>query len=144
MSCFRCFYGKWLLFWQIFDRTHTEELPIHMQAMQQNLLLLKHEKSRVFNMFETKMTYLVGKYLKNSDLTRLVGRHMIGGHYYTIVIQHKHTFENRLHILSHQMAKNYWMMGGHNQFLPRKLVLLQNSTVLSVLGSSQRENWMTF
>jgi hypothetical protein len=37
-------------------------------------------------MFETKMTYLVGKYLKNSDLTRLVGRHMIGGHYYTIVI----------------------------------------------------------
>ena len=48
MACLRCFKGKWLLLWQIFDRTHTEEKPIHVQAMQQKLVLLKHHKNGMF------------------------------------------------------------------------------------------------
>ena len=38
MACFRCFNRKWLIVWQIFDRTHTEEKPIHVQAMKQKLV----------------------------------------------------------------------------------------------------------
>ena len=48
MACLRCFKGKWLLLWQIFDRTHTEEKPIHVQAMQQKLVCLKHHKNGMF------------------------------------------------------------------------------------------------
>ena len=52
--------------------------------------------------------------LKIQTLPGLLVDTCFGGHYYTIVIQHKHTFENKLYILSHQIAKNYWIMGGHN------------------------------
>ena len=58
MACFRCFNRKWLIVWQIFDRTYTEEKPLHVQAMQQKLVCLKHHKMACLRCFKGKWLLL--------------------------------------------------------------------------------------
>ena len=44
VASFKCFERKWVILWQIFDRTHTGEKPIHLQAMQHKLLFWNFTK----------------------------------------------------------------------------------------------------